>query len=100
MQIEKIVVVEDDAVVRQNLVERLRQHRFEVAGVPDLLRARELLANDTFDLVFADVRLPDGAGTDLLRELASRPQSPLVVVMTGFASVESAVNCMRDGAFD
>ncbi|MBI1963962.1 MAG: sigma-54-dependent Fis family transcriptional regulator, partial [Candidatus Rokubacteria bacterium] len=47
-----------------------------------------------------DVRLPDGQGTDLLEQLQHRPQRPLVVIMTGFGSVESAVECMRSGAFD
>ena len=46
------------------------------------------------------VRLPDGEGTNLLRELQGRAQKPLVVISTGFASVESAVECMRQGAFD
>jgi CheY-like chemotaxis protein len=59
-----------------------------------------LLAKDTFDLLFLDVRLPDGEGTDLLRELQTHPEKPLVVMVTGFGSVESAVECMRNGAFD
>jgi DNA-binding response OmpR family regulator len=55
---------------------------------------------DTFDLMMLDVRLPDGSGIDLLQQLQLRPQRPLVVMMTGFGSVESAVDCMRNGAFD
>ena len=58
------------------------------------------MARDTFDLIFLDVRLPDGEGTELLLELQSQPQKPLVVIVTGFGSVESAVECMRNGAFD
>ena len=58
------------------------------------------MAKDTFDLIFVYVRLPDGEGTELLRELQTRPQRPLVVMVTGFGSVESAVECMRNGAFD
>ena len=100
MPIEKIIVLEDDVIVRRTLEEQLRKRRYEVAAVAKLASAEELLAKDTFDLMFVDVRLPDGEGTDLLRRLQMRPQKPLVVVMTGFASVESAVSCMRDGAFD
>jgi DNA-binding NtrC family response regulator len=100
MPIEKIIVLEDDLIVRRNLEQKLRQQRYEVAAVGTIAAAEELLARDTFDLMFVDVRLPDGEGTELLRQLQTRPQKPLVVVMTGFASVESAVNCMRDGAFD
>jgi DNA-binding NtrC family response regulator len=71
-----------------------------VAAAGTIAAARELLAKDTFDLIFLDVRLPDGEGTDLLRELQGQAEKPLVVMITGFGSVESAVECMRNGAFD
>ena len=100
MPIEKIIVVEDDQIIRRSLEAQLRTRRCEVMAVATLEAAKEALAKDTFDLVFLDVRLPDGEGTDWLKELQSRPQRPLVVIMTGFGSVESAVDCMRSGAFD
>jgi len=100
MPIEKIIVVEDDIILRRNLESQLRQRRCDVLAVPTLAQAREALAKDTFDLVFLDVRLPDGQGTDWLKEIQQRPLRPLVAIMTGFASVESAVDCMRHGAFD
>ncbi len=77
MPIEKIVVVEDDQIVRKALEQQLRYRRYDVASVGNLADAREVLAKDTFDLVFTDVRLPDGDGTALLREIQSRPQKPL-----------------------
>ncbi len=100
MPIEKIIVLEDDLIVRRNLEQLLRQQRYDVAAVETIAAARELLAKDTFDLLFLDLRLPDGEGTDLLRELQTHPEKPLVVMITGFGSVESAVECMRNGAFD
>jgi DNA-binding NtrC family response regulator len=100
MPIEKLIVLEDDTIVRKSLEQQLRQRRYDVAAVASIAAAQELLAKDTFDLMFVDVRLPDGEGTDLLRQLNSRPEKPLVVIVTGFGSVESAVACMRDGAFD
>jgi two-component system, NtrC family, response regulator AtoC len=100
MPLEKIIVLEDDPIVRKNLENQLRQRRYDVAATGTIAGAHEYLAKDTFDLIFVDVRLPDGEGTDLLRELQSRPSKPLVVMVTGFGSVESAVECMRNGAFD
>ncbi len=100
MPIEKIIVLEDDQIVRKNLENQLRQRRYDVASTATIAGAQEYLAKDTFDLIFVDVRLPDGEGTELLRELQTRPQKPLVVMITGFGSVESAVECMRNGAFD
>jgi DNA-binding NtrC family response regulator len=100
MSIEKIIVLEDDLIVRKNLEHQLRQRRYDVASVSTIADAQEYLNKDNFDLIFLDVRLPDGDGTDLLKSLQLRPQKPLVVISTGFGSVESAVECMRNGAFD
>jgi DNA-binding NtrC family response regulator len=100
MSIEKIVVLEDDLIVRKNLETQLRQRRYDVASVSTIAAAQEYLNKDNFDLLFLDVRLPDGDGTELLKSLQLRPQKPLVVMTTGFGSVESAVECMRNGAFD
>ena len=100
MPIEKIIVLEDDLIIRKHLEQQLRQRRYDVASVSTLAAAQEYLGKDSFDLIFVDVRLPDGEGTDLLKELQTRPQKPLVVITTGFGSVESAVDCMRNGAFD
>lgn len=100
MPIEKIIVLEDDLIVRKSLEQQLRNKRYEVAATDTLAAAQEILSKDSFDVIFVDVRLPDGEGTDLLHQIQNRPQKPLVVVMTGFGSVESAVDCMRNGAFD
>ena len=100
MSIEKIIVLEDDAIVRANLENFLRRQKFDVASAGTLAAARDHLNRDNFDLIFMDMRLPDGEGIELLKQLQSRPQRPLAVVMTGFGSVESAVECMKNGAFD
>ncbi len=100
MPIEKVIVVEDDVIVRKNLEQQLRQRRYDVTSVSTLAEAQDSLCRDNFDLAFLDVRLPDGEGTDLLKSLQLRPQKLLTVITTGFGSVESAVDCMRNGAFD
>ncbi len=100
MPIEKIIVLEDELIVRKNLEQQLRNRRYDVASASTLAEANEFLARDNFDLIFADVRLPDGDGTELLKSLQQRAQRPLVVITTGFGSVESAVECMKNGAFD
>ena len=94
MPIEKIIVLEDDALVRKSLEQQLRNRRFDVAGVGTIAAAQEYLNKDNFDLIFCDVRLPDGDGTEFLKQIQSRPAKPLVIMMTGFGSVESAVTCI------
>ena len=100
MSIEKAIVLEDDPIIRNNLENFLRRQRLDVASAPTIADARDYLAKDNFDLIFMDMRLPDGNALELLKELQTRPQRPLAVVMTGFGSVESAVDCMKNGAFD
>lgn len=100
MPIEKIIVLEDDLIVRKNLEQQLRQRRYDVGSASTIADAQELLGRDNWDLIFVDIRLPDGEGTDLLKQINSRPVKPLVVMITGFGSVESAVQCMQLGAFD
>ena len=87
-------------IVRKNLEQQLRQRRYDVGSAATIGEAQDLLGKDNWDMIFVDIRLPDGEGTDLLKQIQSRPQKPLVVMITGFGSVESAVNCMQNGAFD
>ena len=100
MPVEKIIVLEDDLIVRKNLEQQLRLRHYDVAAVSTIAAAWDCLKRDTFDLLFVDVRLPDGEGTELLRRLQEDAQKPIVVMMTGHGSIESAVECMRNGAFD
>ena len=100
MAIEKIVVVDDEMMIRKALETQLRNKRYSVASTGDLKGARKILSRDSFDLVFLDLRLPDGEGTDLLEEITAKSEAPMVVMMTGYGSVESAVSCMQMGAFD
>lgn len=100
MSIEKILIVEDNESLGNALEEHLRNNRFDVTVAKRLSAAREHLNRDSVDLVLLDLRLPDGAGLELLQELQQKPQRPLTVVMTGHGTVKSAVECMHHGAFD
>ena len=100
MAIERILVLEDNDGVRRLLEDVLRSHRYDVESAKCLADARKLLAKNPFDLMFTDLRLPDGEGIEILKELEPRADKPINVVMTGYATVQSAVECMRHGAFD
>jgi DNA-binding NtrC family response regulator len=100
MAIEKIIVLGSDLNFRTNLENYLRRCRYDVAAIGTIAMAREYLSRDNFDVIFLDLRLPDGEGTDLLKEIQARPQKPLAVITAGAGSVESAVECIKNGAFD
>lgn len=100
MTVERILILDDELIIRKALEEQLRRKRLSVCSVSTLKEAQEHLAKDEFDLLFVDVHLPDGEGTELLDRIAEMPDPPLVVIITGNGTVESAVECMRSGAFD
>jgi DNA-binding NtrC family response regulator len=100
MPFEKILVVEDDAVVRNLLLSIFLRHKLMASGAGSLADASAHLAREQFDLIMLDLRLPDGDGLKFLEQISTMPDRPLVVMVTGFGTIESAVACMRAGAFD
>ncbi|MEY2410078.1 MAG: two-component system, NtrC family, response regulator HydG [Verrucomicrobiota bacterium] len=99
MSIEKIIVLEDDLVVRKTLEQQLRYRRYDVASAENIAAAVELLGKDNFDLMIVDVKLPDGDGIELLKQINARPTKPLVVMISSHGTVDMAVECMSNGAF-
>ena len=96
----RILVVDDDAVFRDELGELLRDENHAVTAVPSVLKALESLEHEEVDVVLTDLKMPRQGGLDLLREVRNRWPRTLVVVMTGYASVETAIEAMKLGAFD
>ena len=100
MSIEKVIVLGSDLNSRNDLENYLRRCRYDVAAASNIAVARDYLSRDNFDIIFLDLSLPDGNGTEFLKEIQSRPLRPLAVITAGAGSVEPAVDCIRNGAFD
>ena len=100
MSLEKVLILDDEPLIRRVLENNFLQKRCTVGTAATVAEAEAILARETYDLLMVDVRLPDGDGEHLLERISILPERPLVVMMTGHGSVESAVNCMRLGAFD
>lgn len=100
MAVEKILVIDDEHFIRKTFEEVLRGKRYGVSSAGSLAEAERLMKREQFDVAFVDVRLPDGAGTTFLERAAATKTPPLSIMMSGFGTVESAVECMRAGAFD
>jgi len=100
MAIEKVVILDDEPIVRRSLELQLTRKKLIVTVCTTIAEVEQALAKESFDLMFVDVRLPDGDGTDLLARVGNRADKPMVVMMTGYGTVESAVSCIRNGAFD
>jgi DNA-binding NtrC family response regulator len=97
-QFEKIMVVEDDASLRRTLVATLQKIDIPVLAVGTCAQAREEQQKEPADLVISDLQLPDGSGMDLLEEFKEVNTAVEVVIMTGFGTIESAVEAMKRGA--
>jgi len=100
MAIEKIIVLQSEISLRSSLENYLRRNRYDVASASTIDMARGYLNKDSFDLIFLDPKLSDGDGLDFLKEIQARPQKILAVITAGSGSVESAVECIKNGAFD
>jgi DNA-binding NtrC family response regulator len=93
------LVVEDDVMLRKRLTSQLERLGVEVTAADSLEAARRLISGMFFDFALIDVNLPDGMGTDLLREKAFSPDTG-VIVMTAHGAIVGAVEAIRLGALD
>lgn len=95
-----ILVVDDEAANRETLCDLLAEEGYETASADSADAALELLETNEFDLIVTDLRMPGRDGVELLREARKLCPQTLVVLMTAYASVETAVEALRQGAHD
>jgi DNA-binding NtrC family response regulator len=95
----KILLVEDEPMLRRQLAANMERLEADVTVADSIAAARKVLGDEQFDIVLLDVNLPDGLGTDLLREKIF-PPATAIIVMTANGGVASAVEAMRLGATD
>jgi len=98
MPYANILVIDDEALVRWSLKERLSSEGYDLTEATTVSEALERISPEV-DLVLLDFKLPDGDGLDLLAQIKRRSPETLVIMMTGFSTVENAVEAMKLGAF-
>jgi two-component system, NtrC family, response regulator PilR len=97
---QKVLVIDDEPDIRELLKLTLSRMGLDVTAVEDLGAARHALLSEAFSFCLTDMRLPDGNGLDLVREIAEKfPHLPTAVI-TAHGKVEDAVNALKIGAFD
>ncbi|MBL7715229.1 MAG: sigma-54-dependent Fis family transcriptional regulator [Bdellovibrionales bacterium] len=96
----RILVIDDDEVMRKLVREVLLKdgHQVEMAGSGEA--AIPFLKKEVFPIVVTDVRMLDLGGMDVLREVKKRNPESVVILMTGFGSMDGAIEAIREGAFD
>lgn len=96
----QILVLEDEQIIRETLVEFLTTEGFLVTGVGTVQEALEACRDKEFQVAVCDIQLPDGDGIDTMRRLHKMNPSLFVLLITAYATVESAVEAFKAGAYD
>jgi two-component system response regulator PilR (NtrC family) len=96
----RVLVVDDEADLRELLEITLLKMGLDVDSTETLQHARQLFAEKDYQLVLTDMRLPDGLGLELVREVSASGKNIPIAVVTAFGSAENAVVALKAGAFD
>ena len=96
----RVLIVDDEAMLLDNLARAAREEGYRVDVASNGKAAWALLADQRFDLVVTDLRMPEMDGPALMDRISELPTPPRVIAITGYASLESAVDCLRKGATD
>ncbi len=95
----KIAVIDDEAIAGREIKRGLSAESYEVETFLNATSALHRLDQVSFDLFLCDLRLPDLSGMDVLRSVRTRCPQSEVIIMTGYSSIDSAIEAIRDGAF-
>ena len=95
-----ILVVDDERFIRDILADFLSLEGYSVRTAADGSAAIEELRSSPYDLVITDLKMPKLGGLDLLKEISTSYPETLTIIMTGFGTVETAIDAMKQGAYD
>jgi signal transduction histidine kinase len=96
----KVLVVDDEDSVVVTIKAILQLDGYDVATTTSGARAREMVREVEYDLVLTDLRLEDGDGLDVLKAVRESYPETVTIMLTGYASLESAIHALRAGAYD
>lgn len=95
-----ILIVDDEESVRDSLYNWFIEDGYRVECAENANKALSMLESDSFDIILADIKMPGMDGLEMLRRIKLLKSESIIIVMTAFATVDTAVQALKDGAFD
>jgi DNA-binding NtrC family response regulator len=95
-----ILVVDDEIAAQRALIQALKREKYHVEGATSATEALRKLTEKNYDLVITDIRMERMDGMELMRQVRARWPDTLVIVMTAFASIDTAIRSIHEGAYD
>jgi len=94
-----IIIVDDESMIVEQLKMFLGDLGFQVTGYTDSVQAREVLKKQQFDILMTDLKMPEVSGMDLVKVITDRQLDTRVIIFTGFATTESAIDAIKYGVY-
>ncbi len=96
----KILIADDDEIVRDSISSLLKDEGYTVLSAQDGLDAIKILRIEDIDLVITDLRMPGADGYEVLKYAVKNNPDTVVVILTAYGTLDTALNAIKDGAYD
>uniref|UniRef100_UPI003FF14C80 sigma-54-dependent transcriptional regulator n=1 Tax=Candidatus Cryptobacteroides bacterium TaxID=3085639 RepID=UPI003FF14C80 len=96
----KILIVDDERAIRNSLSEILSDEGYNVEVAEDGPTAIEMAEKERYDVIFCDIKMPNMEGTEVLEKLRKDGIDSAIIMISGHGDIETAVECIKKGAFD
>ncbi|MBL0912986.1 MAG: sigma-54-dependent Fis family transcriptional regulator [Bacteroidia bacterium] len=96
----KILIIDDERAIRRSIREILEYEKYEVVEAEDGMKGLDEAAKNDFDLIFCDIKMQKMDGIEVLEQLMQRQTDTPVIMISGHGNIETAVDCLKMGAYD
>ena len=95
-----VLIIDDEQMIVDQLSFFLSEFEYEITGLSDSKKALEYINKNAYDIVLTDLKMPDVSGLDIIKAVNEKGRDTEIVVMTGFATIDSAIEAIQYGVYD